>query len=60
MRVLLFIVFLLVPLYVKADEPRHRYLFSSSNGKYELKYTSGQFTEQKWSLIDNTFAKLGG
>ena len=52
MRFLLFIVLLVVPLYVKADQPRHNYLFTSSNGKYELKHTSGQFSEQKWSLIE--------
>ena len=52
MKLILLIAVTLVPLAARADEPRHRFTFTSPNGKFELRHTSGQFARQKWSLID--------
>lgn len=43
---------LLVPVTAGADEPRFRTVFVSPNGRHELRYNSGQFSQQSWSLID--------
>ncbi len=52
MRHLIILTLLLVPLIAKADEPRFRNSFRSPNGKYELRYNSGQSSRQSWSLIE--------
>jgi hypothetical protein len=52
MRHLIILTLFLVPFTAKADEPRFRNSFTSPNGKYELRYTSGQLSRQSWSLIE--------
>lgn len=52
MRFLLLGIMFLAPLTAMADEPRHSRLFKSPNGRYELRYVSGQSAQQKWSLRD--------
>jgi hypothetical protein len=53
MRHLIILTLLLAPLTARADEPRFRNSFKSPNGKYELRYNSGQFSQQNWSLIEH-------
>jgi hypothetical protein len=52
MKIVLFITFLFIPFLVKADEPRYRRVFTSSNGKYELRNNGNLLDNQKWSLIE--------
>jgi hypothetical protein len=54
MRHLIILTLLLAPIIARADEPRFRNSFKSPNGKYELRYNSGQFSQQNWSLIESS------
>jgi hypothetical protein len=52
MRHLTILALFLFALAVKGDEPRFRNSFTSPNGKYELRYESGQLSRQSWSLVE--------
>lgn len=51
-RTFLIACILLIPVLTKADEPRTTNSFVSENSRFEFKYVSGQFTKQRWVLID--------
>lgn len=55
--VLLSLIFLF-PLSAIADEPRHNFVFKSSNDKYELRHVKGPSARQKWALIDKSTGRV--
>lgn len=58
MRHLIVLALLLAPFKAKADEPRFRNVFSSANGKYELRLKSGHSSKQNWSLVEKATGKV--
>jgi hypothetical protein len=47
MKYILLIIFFLTPFVIRADEPRHRFVFTSANEKFELRFDKGE-----WALIE--------
>lgn len=51
-RLTLLILFILMPIEVFSDQPRHRFEFKSENGKFEFKMVDGKYDDQYWSVFE--------
>lgn len=55
--IFIIIIALMLPLIIKADQPRHSFSFTSSNSKYELRLNPAS-SLKNWELIESTSGKL--